>query len=85
MVMTSNENTRIRERAEDKSRKSLIKNLGPKQQSLFLRLATDHMREPPVMSDCMADVLNEKSPVKATQLIVAQMRKWKGISKIGMI
>jgi hypothetical protein len=30
------------------------------------------------MSDFMTDVLNEKSPVKATQLIVAKMKKWKG-------
>jgi hypothetical protein len=36
MVMTSNKNTRIREREEDKGSKSLIHNVGPKQQSLFL-------------------------------------------------
>jgi hypothetical protein len=80
MVMTSNENIHIREREEDKGSKSLIRNLGPTQQSLFTRLVTEHMREPPEMSDFMKLVLHEKSPAKATQLIVAQMRKWKGTS-----
>jgi hypothetical protein len=84
-VMTANENTRIREREEDKGSKSLIRNLGPKQQSLFTRLATEHMREEPEMSPFMKLVLHEKSPAKATQLIVAQMRKWKGTVSVGAL
>jgi hypothetical protein len=83
MVMTSNENTRIREREEDKGSKSLIRNLGPTQPSLFTRLASEHMWEPPEMSAFMKLVLHEKIPAKATQLIVAQMRKWKGTSASG--
>jgi hypothetical protein len=85
MVMTSNENTRIREREEDKESKSLIQNLGQTQQSLITRLATEHMREPPEISTFMKLVLHEKSPAKATQLIVAQMRKWKGTVSVGAL
>jgi hypothetical protein len=64
MVMTSNENTRIREREEDKGSKSLIRNLGPKQQSLFLRLATEHMKEEPEMSNFMKLVLSSLNESK---------------------
>jgi hypothetical protein len=85
MVMTSNENTRIREREEDKGSKSHIHNLGPKQQSLFLWLAMEHMKEAPEMSNFMKLVLHEKRLAKAMQLIVAQMRKWKGAVSVGAL
>lgn len=85
LVMTANEKTRVEEREEDKSSKSLIKSLGPQQQGLFMDLATDHMGTPPAMSQFMKDVIKEKSPVKATQLIVAQMRRWKGIVSLASL
>jgi hypothetical protein len=38
LSMNKNEETRIKERAEDKSEKLLIRNLGPKQQGLFTKI-----------------------------------------------
>ena len=78
MAMTTNETNRVRERNEDKSSKSLISNLGPRQQCLFERLATDSMRNPPAMTAFMVNVLKEKSPAKSAHLLMAEMRKWKG-------
>jgi hypothetical protein len=78
MAMTRNEQTRLEEREEDRGSKSLFRNLGPKQQNLFLRLATEHMTLEPDMSDFMQGVIKEKSPVKASQLIMAETRRWKG-------
>ena len=78
MAMTTNETNRVRERAEDKSSKSLISNLGPRQQCLFERLATESMGDPPAMSAFMTRVLKEKSPAKSAALLMAEMRKWKG-------
>jgi hypothetical protein len=83
--MTANEKTRIAEREEDKSSKSLIKNLGPQQQSLFSRMSTPHMAEAPEMSSFMKGIIKEKSPVKGTQLIVAQMQKWKGTTSVASL
>jgi hypothetical protein len=77
-AMTTNETNRVRERNEDKSSKSLISNLGPRQQCLFERLATDSMGDPPAMSAFMVNVLKEKSPAKSAHLLMAEMRKWKG-------
>jgi hypothetical protein len=76
--MTNSENNRVREREEDKSSKSLISNLGPRQQCLFERMATDSMGEEPHMSPFMIGVLKEKSPAKSAHLLMAEMRKWKG-------
>jgi hypothetical protein len=84
-VMAANEKTRVEEREEDRSSKSLIRNLGPKQQGLFLRLATEHMAVEPEMSEFMKGVIKEKSPVKATQLILAEMRRWKGIVSLASL
>ena len=78
LVLQANENNRKREREEDQQNKSLIRNLGPKQQSLFTRLATKSLRDPPRMTAFMKSVLSEKSPHKATNLILAETRKWKG-------
>jgi hypothetical protein len=49
MAMTTNETNRVGERDEDKSSKSLISNLGPRQQCLFERLATESMGDPPAV------------------------------------
>jgi hypothetical protein len=43
------------------------------------------MKEEPEMSDFIKLVLHEKSPAKATKLIVAQMRKWKGAVSVGAL
>ena len=53
MAMTTNETNQVRERDEDKSSKSLISNLGPRQQCLFERLATESMGDPPAMTAFM--------------------------------
>jgi hypothetical protein len=78
IAMTNSENNRVREREEDKSSKSLISNLGPRQQCLFERMATDSMGEEPHMSPFMIGILKEKSPAKSAHLLMAEMRKWKG-------
>ena len=78
MAMTTNETNRVRERDEDKSSKSLISNLGPRQQCLFEPLATESMGDIPAMSAFMVKVLKEKSPAKFAHLLMAEMRKWKG-------
>jgi hypothetical protein len=78
MAMTTNEMNRVQERDEDKSSKSLISNLGPRQQCLFERLATESMGDPPAMSAFMVNILKEKSPAKLAHLLMAEMRKWKG-------
>jgi hypothetical protein len=78
MAVTTNETNRVRERDEDKSSKSLISNLGPRQQCLFERLATDSMGDPPALSAFLVNVLREKSPAKSAHLLMAKMCKWKG-------
>jgi hypothetical protein len=78
MAMTTNKTNRVRERDEDKSSKSLVSNLGPRQQCLFERLATESMEDLPAMSAFMVNILKEKSPGKSAHLLMAEMRKWKG-------
>ena len=78
LSMQQRESTRLLERAEDKSAKSLIRNLSPKQQGLFLRLCTSHMHKPPTMSPFLTLCLAEKAPQRATNLITQETRKWKG-------
>jgi hypothetical protein len=51
--MTSHEATRVKERLEDKSKETLIRNLGPRQQGVFLKVCTDNMRTPPLY--CVLD------------------------------
>jgi hypothetical protein len=78
IAMTTNESNRVRERDEDRSSKSLISNLGPRQQCLFERLTAESMGDPPAMSAFMVNVLKEKSPAKPAHLLMAEMRKQKG-------
>lgn len=78
LSMQSAENTRLLERAEDKSAKSLIRNLSPRQQSLFTKLCTRHMQSAPVMPAFLTACLAEKAPHRATNLIAHESRKWKG-------
>jgi hypothetical protein len=51
MAMTTSETNQVQERAEDKKGKSLISNLGPSQNCLFERLATESMGEDPCMAN----------------------------------
>jgi hypothetical protein len=76
--MQNTENNRIKERAEDKSAKSLIRNLSPRQQELFTKLCTDDMRRVAVMPPFITSCLAEKTPIRATNLIQQASRKWKG-------
>jgi hypothetical protein len=78
LSMQKTESTRIQERAEDKSAKSLIRNLTPRQQGLFTKLCTDHMHTAPVVPTFLTACLAEKAPHRATNLITAETRKWKG-------
>jgi hypothetical protein len=76
--MQNAENHRIQERAEDKSAKSLMRNLSPRQQALFTKLCADDMgtvaKMPPFITSCPA----EKTPIRATNLVQQASRKWKG-------
>ena len=76
--MQKAETTRLQERAEDKSAKSLIRNLSPVQQALFTKLCTSHMHKEPTMSSFLTSCLAEKTPLRATNLIAHESRKWKG-------
>jgi hypothetical protein len=76
--MQQTESTRVQERAEDKSAKSLIRNLSPRQQGLFTRLCTNHMHKDPVVPAFLTACLAEKAPHRATNLIAQDTRKWKG-------
>jgi hypothetical protein len=76
--MQTTEDTRIKERAEDKDAKSLIRNLSPRQQTLFTRLCTTHMQTAPVMPEFMTRCLAEKAPHRASNLIAHEVRNWKG-------
>ena len=78
LSMQQRESTRILERAEDKSAKSLIRNLSPKQQGLVLKLCTSHMHKSPTMSPFLTVCLAEKASQRATNLITQETRKWKG-------
>jgi hypothetical protein len=78
LSMQNTENTRIKERAEDKSAKSLIRNLSPRQQALFTRLCTEDMRNAPAMPAFLIQCLAEKAPHKASNLIAHEARNWKG-------
>jgi hypothetical protein len=78
LAMNQNEATRIQERAEDKKEKSLIRNMSPRQQSIFPKLCTTHMRTEPVVPAFLKLCLAEKTPHKATNLITNETRKWKG-------
>jgi hypothetical protein len=78
LSMQKTETARTKERAEDKSAKSLLRNLTPKQQGLFTKLCADHMRKALVMPDFMVSCLAEKNPTRATNLITQETRKWKG-------
>jgi hypothetical protein len=78
LSMQKTEATRLKERAEDKSAKSLIRNLSPSQQALFTKLCTTHMQKEPMMSNFLASCLAEKTPLRATNLIAHESRKWKG-------
>jgi hypothetical protein len=83
--MQNTETTRLQERAEDKSAKSLIRNLLPRQQALFTKLCTINMRSAAVMPPSMTSCLAEKTPIRATNLILQASRKWKGgFSKAGL-
>ena len=72
LSMQHRESTRILERAEDKSAESLIRNLSPKQQGLFLKLCTSHMHKKPIMSLFLTLCLAEKAPQRATNLITQE-------------
>jgi hypothetical protein len=76
--MQNTENNRIQERAEDKSAKSLIRNLSPRQQALFTKLCTTDMRTVAKMPPFIVSCLAEKTPIRATNLIQQASRKWKG-------
>ena len=78
LSMQKTESTRIKERAEDKSAKSLIRNLSPRQQALFTRLCTTHMHKEPEMPPFLIQCLAEKAPHRASNLIAHEVRKWKG-------
>jgi hypothetical protein len=78
LSMQQTESTRVQERAEDKSAKSLIRNLSPRQQGLFTRLCTNHMHKDPVVPAFLTACLAEKAPHSATNLITQETRKWKG-------
>ncbi len=78
LSMQNTENTRIKERAEDKSAKSLIRNLSPSQQALFTRLCTTDMRKAPAMPAFLIQCLAEKAPHRASNLIAHEARNWKG-------
>jgi hypothetical protein len=78
LSMQNTENTRIKERAEDKSAKSLIRNLSPSQQALFTRLCTTDMRTAPAMPAFLIQCLAEKAPHRASNLIAHEARNWKG-------
>ncbi len=78
LSMQQTETTRLRERAEDKSAKSLMRNVSPRQQSLFTKLCTSDMRSVAVMPPFLASCLAEKNPIRATNLIQQESRKWKG-------
>ena len=78
LSMQKSETTRLQERADDKKAKSLIRNLTSKQQALFTRLCTDHMKRAPVMPEFLASCLAEKAPHRATNLITQETLKWKG-------
>jgi hypothetical protein len=78
LSMQATENTRVKERAEDKSAKSLIRNMSPSQQALFTRLCTTHMQKDPVMPEFMTKCLAEKAPHRASNLIAHEARNWKG-------
>ena len=78
LSMQKTETTRLQERAEDKSAKSLIRNLSPRQQTLFTKLCTNDMRQLAVMPPFMVSCLAEKTPIRATNLIQQATRKWKG-------
>jgi hypothetical protein len=73
MAMSANERVRRRERREDKEDKSLIKALGPDQQSLFSALATDDLRDPPEVGDFMKGILRLRSPHAAANQVISAM------------
>jgi hypothetical protein len=68
LSMQSTETTRQNERAEDKSAKSLIRSLSPKQQAQFTKLCTGF---PSIMP-------SGESPHRATNLVAHESRMWKG-------
>jgi hypothetical protein len=73
--MQKAETTRLQDRADDKSAKSLMQNLLPRQQALFTKLCTNNMRKAAVMPPFMV----------STNLIHQASRKWKGaFSKSGL-
>ena len=78
MAMMANKKSRVRERDKDESSKSLISNLGPRQQRLLEHLATESMGDPPDMTTIMVKGLKEKSPAKSAHLLMAEMQKWEG-------
>jgi hypothetical protein len=85
LSMQKTEATRLKERAEDKSAKLLIRNLLPNQQALFTKLCTKHMQEEPITSDFLTWCLAEKMPLRASNLIAHESRKWKGtFSALGL-
>jgi hypothetical protein len=78
LSMQKTEATRLQERAEDKSAKLRIRNLLPSQQALFTKLCTKHMQEEPIMLNFLTLCLAEKTPLRASNLITHESRKWKG-------
>ncbi len=48
------------------------------QQALFTKLCTTHMKEEPIMPNFLTSCLAEKTPLRATNLIAHESRKWKG-------
>ena len=78
LSMQQTETTRLKERAEDKTAKSLIRSLTAKQQALFTRLCTTHMKKDPVMPEFLTSCFAEKTPHRATNLITQETLKWKG-------
>jgi hypothetical protein len=78
LSMQKTETTRIKERAEDKSAKSLIRNLSPRQQDLFTRLCTTHMHRAPKMPEFLIQCLAEKAPHRTANLLAHESRNWKG-------
>jgi hypothetical protein len=78
LSMQNGETNRLKERAEDKSAKSLLRSLSPRQQALFTKLCTNDMRNAAVMPAFMTSCLAERTPIRATNLIQQASRKWKG-------
>jgi hypothetical protein len=69
LSVQKNKETRKADRAEDESAKSLVRNLSPRQQTLFTKLCTTHVHKEPVMPEFVKACLAEKAPHRAMNLI----------------